>query len=94
MESKFKSDLKYAALWALLSIPISIMGALMSWAIVHGGEILALPVLPAIIVINYLEEYKVLPQWFILGIALVAQYIAYFIFFYGFTKLFKYREKK
>ena len=82
------SDVKKSALWALVSIPISIFGVFISWAIIHVGGILYLPFIPAVLVID-LDVLKESPEWLVWGTALVAQYLGYFLLTFFLIKVFR-----
>ena len=81
------SDVKKSALWALISIPISFLGYLFSWAVLHTGGVLAIPVFPALLVIWILFDPKESPEWLVWGTALIAQYLGYFIVIFILIKI-------
>lgn len=86
-------DVRISALWALISIPISFIGVLLAWGIVHSGGILYLPFIPAVLVLALLDSFKELPEWLFLTVALLAQYLGYFLFIYLSLKILRILKK-
>jgi hypothetical protein len=82
------NDVKKSALWALISIPISIIGVFLSRGLVHAGGLWLAPFFPAFIAVALLGGPEGgLPGW-LLGIAaFTAQYLAYFLFAFTIYKL-------
>lgn len=81
------NDVRKSALWSLVSIPISIIFA---GVIVHGGPFfLEVLYIPALLVIDYLDDYVGSPEWLFITSGLTAQYLGYFFFIYALRKAFK-----
>ena len=77
-------DVRKSALWALISIPISIIFA---GGLLHGPPIFEVFYIPALIVMELLEHF-VEPQHWLLEVAPpMAQYLGYFLFIYLSLKL-------
>lgn len=81
------NDVRKSALWALISIPISFLGYLLSWGLIHTGGILALPVFPGFAALMLLSGFEELPEWLVWTAALVAQYLSYFLIIYVLIKI-------
>jgi len=80
-------DVYKSALWALISIPISLIGVFLSRGLVHTGGIWLFPFYPAFIAIALLGGPKESPKWLLVVVALIAQYLGYFLLIYFIRKL-------
>lgn len=83
-QSKKTNDVRKSALWALISFPITFI---FIGALVHGGGILEVFYIPFIIVYALLAPFKGLPEWLFWAVALIAQYLGYFLFIYVLIKI-------
>ena len=83
------NDVRKSALWALVSIPISFFGVFAGWAIIHVGGILYLPFIPGVLVMEIFDSYKESPEWLLWTVALIAQYLGYFLLIYILMKITK-----
>jgi hypothetical protein len=96
LSTKFatNSDVRKSALWALLSIPISLIGLFSGYGLMHASLIWLVPFYPAFIAVALLGGPEGgLPGW-LLGIAaFTAQYLAYFLFAFIIYKLKKTRAE-
>ena len=84
---KKMNDVRKSALWALISLPISFLGYLLSWGLIHTGGILVLPVFPGFVALMLLSGFEELPEWLVWTAALVAQYLGYFLIIYVLIKI-------
>ena len=73
------NDVKKSALWALVSIPISV---LLLGALVHGGGILEIVYLPVLIAEELLGDYGLAVSYMF-----PIQYLGYFLLFYFLIKV-------
>jgi hypothetical protein len=72
------SNLKRSAFWALISIPISLIGVSISFALAHGSvPFLLVFYIPALIVIDLLGQQDI-PELMFNLVLLLSQYIGYF----------------
>ena len=72
------SEYSKSAIWALVSIPVTVLGFFFSFALAHGSLTILLPfLLPGFLVIWLLGENDY-PEWFIVMLCLAVQYVSYF----------------
>jgi len=85
-----------SALWALISIPITWFGLLISFALAHGSAPFLIPLFfPGLVVLEIFGNENN-PSWLLATIGFTAQYIGYFLVIYGIRLLvgkFKKRNK-
>ena len=81
------NDLRKSALWALISIPISIFFA---GVFLHGGPFfLEVLYIPGVIMMEILGDYIGSPERLFITAGLTAQYLGYFLFIFVLRKAFK-----
>ncbi len=83
------NDVKKSALWALISIPISFLGYLISWGLIHNGGIILILFAPGFITMLIMSDDTDVPEWLVWILALVAQYLGYIIVIFILIKTFK-----
>jgi len=83
------NDVKKSALWALISIPISFFGFLISWGLIHNGGIMLIPFAPGFLTMLIMSDGTDFPEWLVWFFALIAQYLSYFIVILILIKTFK-----
>lgn len=81
-------DIYKSALWALISIPISLFGHYASFGLIHTGGILLILYLPAFIAVDLIQTPET-PEWLLNTVALIAQYLAYVLVILILRKIFK-----
>ena len=80
-------DLVKSALWALTSIPITLLGLQLSFALAHGSLPFMLILLaPGLLVLSIADNYH-WPESALLVCGFSAQYLGYFIVIHGAKRL-------
>jgi len=80
------------ALWALISIPISLFGHYASFGLLHTGGILLILYLPAFVAVDIIQTPKT-PEWLLNTVALLAQYLAYVLVIHILRIIFKFLKE-
>jgi len=72
--------LGFSLKWALVSIPISLIGVVLSFGLVHSGGPLLILYVPFIVFMGGLEYFGVeMPNWLWSTLGLTVQYVGYFL---------------
>jgi len=95
-------ELKKSAVWALaISIPVSLLGMVGTWWLIHSRSIITfIPFLPAIGVFKLFGSkgpFQYLPGAVIVTLLFIAQYLGYFIVIHAgrtiYQKIYRSKEK-
>ena len=72
--------LGFSLKWALVSIPISLVGVALSFGLVHSGGPLLVLYIPFIVFMSGLEYFgSEMPSWLWSTLGLSVQYVGYFL---------------
>ncbi|MDH5762739.1 MAG: hypothetical protein OEZ51_07150 [Nitrospinota bacterium] len=83
------NDVKKSALWALVSIPISITLVYLNSAKVIAGDFLGFTFIPAYLALGLFGSLELEPGWWMTAVSLIAEYLGYFLFIYLSLKSFR-----
>ncbi len=75
------NDLRKSALWALISVPITIFGTSNSYAMAHGAILLIILLYPGLVA-EHLVNGSRDPNSLLGVVGFSAQYVSYFLFIY------------
>ena len=72
--------LGFSLKWALVSIPISLVGVALSFGLAHSGGPLLVLYIPFIVFMGGLEFFGIeMPNWLWSTLGLTVQYVGYFL---------------
>ncbi len=87
-------DIHKSALWALISIPITMFGISVSFAIAHGSvPFMILFLGPGLLVLWLIGDGNY-PTWLLGSVGFTAQYFSYFLIIHGISKLIHIYKKR
>ena len=83
------NELRKSALWALVSIPISLLGIMASMSLAHGGATLLMVLVAPGIAVMFVPNWDGVSEKIIYTFAFLGMYASYFIVIYSIRVLIK-----